>query len=207
MKLVIAIFVAFMLMLGSNTADAAKCKYIEPHTEMIVLGKKEQQRLLASPRRWTRWKGYRTLANQAEDHAFLNGIVEDDNRYLGLKVVLVEHSPSEPKPYELSGRASIPAGAKLLILLADESIIELTAYADVAGTSRHLAPREGLNSGRSDHAIYTTLFAKFLLDDEKSAALSAQGVTDIRVSTSMGDRDFNFGKKPSDRIQEIVACL
>ena len=207
MKVVIAISVAFLLILGSNTADAAKCKYIAPNTEMIVLGKKEQQRLLNSPTRWTRWKSFRSFGNQLENHGWLNGMVDGDKRFLGLKVVLVEKVKVKPKPYELQGRASIPAGASLLVLMADESIIELKADAAVQGNSKVTYSGPPDNPDTSTPYVDTQLIVRYELDADTLAALKAQPATDIRVATGEGDVDFSFGKKPTDRIQEALGCI
>ena len=71
MKISCALFVATALLLGSNTADAAGCKYRAPFSgNTIVAGKGEQARLLAAAERWTPWKSFRTWGNDLENKAY-----------------------------------------------------------------------------------------------------------------------------------------
>jgi hypothetical protein len=183
MRIIFALFLVIPLLLGSQGADAADCKYRAPfYGNTVVLGKKEQERLLAAPERWTPWKSFRTWGNQAENHGWTNGIVDGDKKYLGLKLNLVE----------IREGASITEGAPLWLLMADDSVIELVADAEFA-----------------DKPESTQIFARYELNEETHAALVAQGLTDIRVTTSVGEIDFVLGKKkkPSDKIQESLGCI
>jgi len=182
MKISCTLFVALSLLLGSNSGHTAGCKYREPFAEAIVLGKKEQARLLAAPARWTPWKSFRTWGNEAKNHGWTNGMVDGEKKYLGLKINLVE----------VPGGASIEAGSPMWLLMVDESVVELLAddtYSDKPGTA--------------------LIVARYELNDETHAALLAQGVTDIRVTTSEGEIDFYLGKtkKPSNKIKEALACI
>jgi hypothetical protein len=183
MRISSALLVTFVLLFGGSAASAADCKYREPFSgNVIVPGKKEQARLLAAPARWTPWKSFKTWGNQAKNHGWTNGMVDGDKKYLGVKVVLVE----------VPGRTSIAAGAPMWLLMADDSVIELVADAPLPG------------NGDSN-----TIIARYELNDETHAALVTQGLTDIRVTTSAGEIDFNLGKtkKPSDKIQESLGCI
>lgn len=183
MKISCALFVATALLLGSNTADAAGCKYRAPFSgNTIVAGKGEQARLLAAAERWTPWKSFRTWGNEAKNHGWTNGMIDGDKKFLGLKINLVE----------VPGGASIAAGAPLLLLMADDSVVELAA-------DNTLADKKNAN----------LIFARYELDDETHAALVAQGITDIRVTTNIGEIDFYLGKtkKPSGKVQESLGCI
>jgi hypothetical protein len=183
MKISCALLVSIALLWGSNSVDAAGCKYRAPYSgNTIVAGKAEQARLLAAAERWTPWKSFRTWGNEAKNHGWTNGMVDGDKKYLGLKINLVE----------VPGGASITAGAPLWVLMVDESIVELAA-----------------DTTLSDKDSANIVFARYELTEETHAALLAQGVTDIRVTTSIGEIDFYLGKtkKPSGKVQESLGCI
>lgn len=185
MKAFYAFSFAIVLMLGSPAADAADCKYRAPfYGNVVAFGKAEQERLLSAATRWTPWKSFRTWGNELENHGWTNGMVDGDSKYLGVKLNLVK----------IPEGASIAAGAPLWLLMADDSVVELAADADAIF---------------SDRPNSMEIIARYELNDEMHAALLAQGVTDIRVTTSAGEIDFFLGKKkkPSDKIQESLGCI
>jgi hypothetical protein len=162
-----ALFTAVIL-LTSVGAGAAECKYkkneLDPFTdEKIVL---------------TNWKTFRPTGNQAVNHGWMAGAIEHGKTFLALRIGLVGYH-TQP---------TVPQGGKLLILMADDSIVELAAYDSVKLTS-------------------WSVVVKYELDENTLAALTDQGTTDIRVSTRYDEHDFSFGKKPTTRMQFVLGCL
>lgn len=167
MRTLIALTLAATISLGSSVATAADCKYKkdekDPFTdERIVL---------------TKWKTFRPTGNQAVNHGWMAGMIENGRTFLALRIGIVGYGANP----------TVAEGAKLLILMADDSVVELTAYQRVVGASR-------------------STIIKFELDDDAFAALTAQGTTDIRLSTNSGDHDFSFGKKPMTKMQFVLGC-
>jgi len=72
--------------------------------------------------------------------------------------------------------------------MADDSIVELAAYEPVKLSS-------------------WSAVVKYELDENTLAALTAQGTTDVRVSTKHDEHDFSFGRKPTTRMQFVLGCL
>jgi hypothetical protein len=156
------------LLLTNVGAGATECKYkkneLDPFTdEKIVL---------------TKWKTFRPTGNQAVNHGWMAGAIEHGKTFLALRIGLVGYH-TQP---------TIPEGGKLLVLMADDSIVELAAYESVKLTS-------------------WSVVVKYELDAETLEALTAQGTTDIRVSTIHDEHDFSFGKKPTTRMQFVLGCL
>jgi hypothetical protein len=167
MRILTTTLLAAAVILTSTVAGAAECKYKknerDPFTdELIVL---------------TKWKTFRPTGNQAVPHGWMAGAIEHGKIFLALRIGLVGYH-SQP---------TVPEGGKLLILMADDTIVELAAYESVK------------ISGWSD-------VVKFELDEDTLAALTAQGTTDIRLSTRYDEHDFSFGKKPTTRMQFVLGC-
>lgn len=167
MKILTTVLLAAAIFLASATIHAAECKYkineLDPFTdELIVL---------------TKWKTFRPTGNQAVNHGWMAGAIEHGKTFLALRIGLVGYH-TQP---------TIPEGGKLLILMADDSIVELAAYESVKLTG-------------------WSVVVKYELDENTLAALTAQGTTDIRVSTVHDEHDFSFGKKPTTRMQFVLGC-
>lgn len=157
-----------ILLFSSATASAAECKYkkneADPFTkEKIVL---------------TKWKPFRPTGNEAVNHGWMAGEIEHGKKFLALRIGLVGYY----------GQPTVPEGGKLLILMADDTIIELAAYESVKLTGRNVIVR-------------------FELDSATLQALIAQGTTDIRLSTIEDEHDFSFGNKPTVRMQYVLGCI
>ncbi|MDH4054754.1 MAG: hypothetical protein OEW73_07635 [Gammaproteobacteria bacterium] len=162
-----ALIVTIILFIAS-TASAEECKYktneADPFTrEKIVL---------------TKWKPFRPTGNEAVDHGWMAGAIEHGKKFLALRIGLVGYY----------GQPTVPEGGKLLILMADDTIVELAAYEEVKLSGRNAIVR-------------------FELDAASLQALTAQGTTDIRLSTIEDEHDFSFGNKPTGRMQYVLGCI
>jgi len=168
MRLITRALLTIVIVLTSVGAGAAECKYkkneLDPFTdEKIVL---------------TKWKTFRPTGNQAVNHGWMAGAIEHGKIFLALRIGLVGYH-TQP---------TVPEGGKLLILMADDSIVELAAYEPVKLSS-------------------WSAVVKYELDENTLAALTAQGTTDVRVSTKHDEHDFSFGRKPTTRMQFVLGCL
>ena len=181
------------LIFGCGAAHAAKCKY-ETDTTNAITNEKVQ---------WTKWSHFK-LFNTA--NGYLAGVVEGDRKYLAIQVVSYEWRPDRPSKEDLDSAVIIPAGATLLVLLADESVVELHAENEVIGDSEFFVPRSWKN-GADDYQVQTYTVVKYPLNDFALSALLAQGANDLRMEASDGDHDYSFGDKPVDKIQKVLGCF
>ena len=161
-----ALIVTIILFVAS-TASADECKYktneADPFTkEKIVL---------------TKWKHFRPTGNEAVNYGWMAGAIEHGKKFLALRIGLVGYY----------GQPTVREGGKLLILMADDTIVELAAY-------------ESVKPDRN-------AIVKFELDSATLQALTAQGTTDIRLSTIEDEHDFSFGNKPTGRMQYVLGCI
>jgi hypothetical protein len=157
------------LLLFASASDAADCKYVENERDPFT-----DQRIVE-----TKWKTFRPTGNQAVNHGWMAGWIKDDKTFLALRIGIPAYS---------GGPLVIAKSAPLLLLMADDTVMELTAYQETWVKSRNVV------------ILYE-------LDADALAALTAQGTSDIRVTTNDGDHDFNFGSKPTDKIQFVLSCL
>jgi len=183
--------------LGSPAFAADKCKFeshgVDSFTKQVVAE--------------TKWKSFRSFGNQVGNHGWMAARSEGKKQFLGLKVVVVDHDATRPeRPNLHENRVLIPMGAKLLILLADDTILELAASTEARGKSSFKAPGDRMGDPGS-YIVSTEAIAWYELTADTRDALLAQGATDIRLSASDRDHDITFGKKPTDRLQYVLGCI
>ena len=157
-----------IIMFANAAAAADECKYKKDEADPFT-----QEKIVL-----TRWKTFRPTGNEAVNHGWMAGAIEHGKKFLALRIGLVGYH-TQP---------TVPDGGKLLILMADDTIVELAAFESVKLTSRKKIVR-------------------FELDSETLQALIAQGTTDIRLSTIEDEHDFSFGNKPTGRMQYVLSCI
>ena len=146
-------------------------------------------------------------------YGLLSGVLEGDNRYLALQTVTYnEHTKSRPTKEEIDSAMVIPDNAKLSILMADGTIFDLFAERGVIGDTSIIVngseQDEMFQMGRQDgYSFKSHSIVKFALDDAAIAALNGQLATDLRLHSTGKNYDITFGSKPSDKIQEVLACI
>ncbi len=177
------------LMFATATAQA-KCKY---QTDAVNIISNEKVR-------WTNWSTF-TLTLRADRYILVTGITEGDRKYLGLRMHLESTRPDRPTKDDLNNTVVVPAGATVMLLMADESIVELHSEEQFTGDTdftMHNAHKYGM---------VTDAFVKYPVTDDILSALVSQRVKIIRITTNDGDIDFEFGKKGSKKMQKTLACI
>ena len=191
MKSLITLLIATTTLFASTDVWAAKCKY-RWDTINYRTGEKV---------RWTGWTMNRMVI--MPNTPLMSAIVEGDKMFLGLQVASSGKGASSTRPtkQDIDTAMLIPEGAKLSLLMEDESIYDLFAERDVVGdTGMHVKARD-------KYTFWSTAIVRFPLDAAAMAALSAQKVKDLRLHTPERNYDFSFGKKPSDKLQRALACI
>ena len=194
MKRFTTVTTAVSLLLVCVTANAAKCKY-ETDTTNALTGEQV---------RWTKWEYFKLINTQ---NGYLATAAEGDRKYLALQVVTYDHRPERPTKDDLDSAVVVPAGSKLMLLLTDDSIVELQTADEVIGDSELHAPGTWENDMTDDYTISTYTVIKYPLSAEALTALTANGVKTLRQTTSDGDRDFEISESRSDTLQEALACV
>ena len=185
--------IAISLVFGCATVNAAECKY-ETDTINPMTNEKVQ---------WTKWSHFK-LFNTA--NGYLAGVVDGDRKYLAIQLVINEWRPDRPSKEDLDSVMIVPAGAKLLVLMADESVVELHTESEVIGDSEFFMPHSWDNES-DEYQVTTYTVVKYPLNEFALSALLAQGATDIRLEASEGERDYKFGDEPVDKIQTVLGCV
>ncbi len=101
-------------------------------------------------------------------------------------------------------------GSKLLLLLADETIIELATDRRVRGIANPVGPTSSRYSGNAWYEtwdIRTTAALRYPLTAEAHAALTSFPVKNIRLSSNGRDHDFLLRKEPYGGINRAINCL
>lgn len=201
MKTTITILTLSLLLLWADTSIAADCKY-QWDTSNYRTGEKVL---------WTRWERNKRITSPVS--GLLAAVQEGDRRYFALQTVTVErHSDVRPTKADIDSAMIIPDNAKLSILFADGSIYDLFSENEVIGDTSIVVngsePDDHFVMGRRSGYTYSSrAIVKFPLDAEDIATLSAQKATDMRLHGTARNYDITFGSKPSDKIQDVVACI
>lgn len=189
-KFVIVLSLAVSSLLATTVADAAKCKF-QTDTVNVLTGEKI---------RWTKWATLK-MRWEATHGVLSSAISEGDRKYLGLRLHLTKTVDYRPAKDDLDNALVIPAASKLSIAMADRSILELYTEFKIIGDSYFTL----LDSG--DYAITTNAVVNYSLNDYTREALAAQRVKQLRLQTADSDIDFEFGKKGSNKLQDILPCI
>jgi hypothetical protein len=188
-KKVIVLSLALPVLFAAMTASAAKCKF---QTDTVNVFTDEKIR-------WTQWISFKFVIKP--DHVFMNAISEGDRMYFGLRVHSRESQIERPTKDDLDNTLLIPAAAKLSILMADDSILELHTDNQVVGDSGFRL----LDSG--DYRITSEAVIKYSLNDYTLDILTTQRVKQLRLQTSKSDMEFDLSKRGTDKHQGPLACI
>jgi hypothetical protein len=194
MKKFTAVTTAISLLLVCATANAAKCKF-ETDTTSALTGEKVQ---------WTKWEDFKLFNTQI---GYLAAVAEGDQKYLALQVVTFDYRPDRPTKQDLDTAMVIPAGSKLMLLMTDDSVVEVQTDEEVIGDSEIYAPGTFHNDMTNDFMVKTYTVVKYPLNADALAELTANGVMTLRQTTSEGDRDYTISEKRADTLQEAFACV
>ncbi len=127
-----SMLLAVMALIAAPQAGADDCKY---YMESVNAETGEAIR-------WTRQKTLRLLQNTDHHGGYFMFLQEGDSRYLVLDVWSpYRYDEDRPTKDVFDNWASISVGDKLLLLMADESIIELQASQDSQADVRMVPPQ------------------------------------------------------------------
>lgn len=202
MKKPITLFAVLVMLLAATESRAASCKY-QWDTNNYRTGETVS---------WTRWVRNKTILSGGI-YGMVAGVREGDKSFLALQVVSFDrHEATRPTKADIDSAMVIPEDSKLSILLADGTIFDLYSAEHVDGDTSIVVngsePDDDFVMGRrSGYTFDSHAIVKFELSAEAIAALIKQKATDMRLHTPDRNYDITFGSKPSDKIQEVIACI
>ena len=191
------LFFAALAVAASDPA-MAKCKF----------QKNKKDKETGETIRTTKWDRFKMMADGVPG-AFFAGQSRGDANYLVLKFEeqkTREKRKGRPGNDFLSSFIRIDKDSRFLVLLGDESIVELEAEwveNDLDTWGPPVDWDDYSMTNKVDYRSSTTAY--YRLDDDTLAQLVASGYTDLRVPTNQGDRDISK-KKPADEIQAVLGC-
>ena len=188
-----------LIIIAVPVAHAEKCKYEENGIDDFT-----GEKILS-----TKWKLFHTAVS-VTSFAEAAGIAEGDSNFLAIRTRKDEILAYDLYDDELRNRFVVPEGARLLILLADDTVVELAADKEVTGVSRSSSANSQLTESSEleiRYKIRTTAVIQYPLDASSYAALTGQAATHVRMSSNSGDHDFKVHKKLTDEIQKSLLCL
>lgn len=190
---------AILILAAAPAAHAKKCKYEENGIDDFT-----GEKLLS-----TKWKLFHTAVD-VTGFAEVAGITKGDSNFLDLRIRTAEILAYDLDGDELRNRFVVPEGARLLILLADDTVVELAAHKKVTGVSRSSSSNSQLTESSEleiRYKIKTSAVIRYPLNDDSYTALIGQPATHVRLSTISGDHDFKVHKKLTNEIQKALLCL
>ena len=187
-----------MVVLGLSTgANAEKCKYaaneVDPFTGVKTLQTKWDQ--LTST-----W-----MADSREVDGWISVRAVDGNATLWVKLDYSIKTLKEPAFGSLRDAIVIQEGAPLLILMADDSIIELAATHEVRKDAYSVPPWEQ-NADTDKFVVRLVTNIEYALPAEAIAALKTQHATDIRITAASRNFDVEIHKKSLSDFHNAFAC-
>lgn len=125
---------------------------------------------------------------------------KDGSKALQIGLWFTNYVERMPPDYELRNTLVIPKESRLLVMMADDSIVTLHSVNPVNAGSR--ATR---TTGRVSVDTGATIY--YPLDDDLITALTSQDATKIRVEAAETHYDFKIHEKSLGDIGNAIQCL
>jgi len=200
-KTTLALFVTALL-ITNGTAHAAKCKFQTDSTDKFTKVRTLQ----------TRWDPLESFFNDLGKTSgttltsYASAWHESGSTRLGIRIGLSSYSKRRPPDYELMDTVVIPEGARLMVMMADETVVTLFAKEEMRFNSKLLPPNTGSNV-TDKFAIDTYAYIYYPLDAELIAALTSQKATNLRVEAVDKNYDIEIHKKSFGDLKKAIECL
>jgi hypothetical protein len=192
MSIVRALIMITASLLMGQIADAASCKYQENDTDKFT----------KVVTRWTKWNPLMSEWHFSRIHHIpyvsVHSVDGDAQLLIKFETFIQEKNP--PDEIYLQEYLVISEGAPLLIMMADDSILELPALNNV---------RAGTHTSGDDVDGYKTTgigIIKYPLDDATKDALLEQSAKTIRITTDYDHYDFEIHEKSVHDFATAVRC-
>lgn len=187
-----------ILLFTVTVANASDCAYARNDTDLFT---KEVLRT-------TQWERMTTETNKKQEHpdGFVSAIIVGGQQFLAIKILIYEDPQRLPPKLSDEFLYNIfvaESGSKLLLRLADASILELNTARLVRGTST----LTDIGKRPNRHDNQTTAVLRFPLGADDIMTLSNHSATNIRLTVAGRHYDFNLRHEVYDGIKRAVGCL
>jgi hypothetical protein len=122
------------------------------------------------------------------------------NKALQVRFYLTDYVDRRPPKYELRNTLVIPKESRLLIMMADGSIVTLHSENAINEDSR------AINTAGSV-SVEVGAYIHYPLDDDLITALTSQGATKVRIHAAETHYDFKIHEKSLTDIGDAIQCL
>ena len=190
------------ILFSSSAAFAAKCKFGEDSTDKFTKVRTLQ----------TRWDPLESFFNDLGKTSgttltsYVSAWHQAGNTNLVIRIGLSSYSKRMPPDYELQDTVVIPEGARLMVMMADESVLVLFSKNELRINSKAIPPETGTNI-TSKFVIDTEAVIHYALDAESIAALTGQNATNLRVEAAETNYDIEIHKKSFGDLKKAIECL
>lgn len=181
---------------ASPAAVAAECDYETNETDKFtkVRTVRTDWALLTSAK-----------GGDAKTYTYISALTEGDAHYLSVKISAYKYTNYRPRDYQLEDIIVVPEGARLRVLMADGTIVDLHNSRPESAESSYTEPGNGpLATG--DYTVTSEIAMGYTLDAATASALLAQQASRIRVETADGNRDVELHKISRDDIRNAIRC-
>jgi hypothetical protein len=186
-----------MLLAAHPPAEAAKCAYeinsVDKFTKVKTLRTK-----WASLDPWSA-----IIGSNSHLAASISAGLNADSRTLGLQLIRQRSSSYRPRAYELRDVIVVAEGARLLVLMADDTILELPALHEERASAQYYAT----NNDATEFAIKTIAEINFALDGPTIEALMKQEAKRIRVEAEDRNYDVIIDEAWRGNFQWALGCI
>ena len=156
----------------------------------------------------TEWRQLRTNIGGSYDEelidlreVFVRGAVNGDQRSILLQLQTQDTSMSfAPDPNRLRWALAFNPASRLLITLADGSVVTLKGQASVSGDVK--VKRDG-----KVHITESTTVIPFTVEAEQMQQLMAQPATRIEAHGAASKFDFQLRKKSLGHVRKVLGCI
>lgn len=188
---------AVALLAVYSPVQSADCKYEINSVDKFTKVKTLQTRW-ANLDPWTE-----IIGSNSHLVAGISAILQDDSRFLGLRLVRHQTSSYQPRAYELEDVIVVPEGARLLVLMADDTVVELPALYEVRADAQYSVAY----GDEPEFAIKTVAQIQFALDESTTEALMNQKAKRIRVEAKPRNYDVIIHKALRENFQWVLGCI
>ncbi len=129
-----------------------------------------------------------------------------DASQLWVQMRISEDHERKPHKYERDDALVVPQGAPLLVMMADQSLVELATDHERRFDASYNAPGSDGGSGNG-HRTQIIASMVYPLDPETAAALTSQNVTRMRVATEGRHYDIDFSDKAFADVGHAIRCI
>lgn len=198
-------FLVAQLLVGAHAAD---CKVdrveVDPFTNEKTVH--TQKRMLTE-----RVSGFvgRVLGGKASE-VLMRAISEGEKRSIAIEIRALKTYSTPPTDEDLRAALNVKKGARLLVLMDDDSVVKLYADRDFRAQAAYDVDTDG------DYAVEAKITALYALDEETAEALVSHEAMVVRVEVESGRMDLggregsiNFGTNSKSRLffKDAILCL